>query len=87
MNLHFGCKFYAQQTSEFAHKRVIWCKAALENEGWCWQSDLSSIEAREIVEAWRQEEDDRRRLGLNVVEYGIRKGHIEGGDIWEAYII
>lgn len=68
-------------------RRIMGCKAALENIGWCWQSDLKQTEVNDIIEAWRQEDDDRRRMGLKVTEYGIRKGHIEGGDIWEAYII
>lgn len=69
------------------HQRVMGCKAALENIGWCWQSDLTQEEVNDIVRAWQKEDDDRRMMGLKVVEYGIRKSQMDGLDIWEAYIV
>lgn len=69
------------------HQRVEGCKAALENIGWCWQSDLRQEECREIEEAWKREDAERRKMGLEVTEYGIRKARMDGLDIWEAYIV
>ena len=69
------------------HRRVAWCKAALEIQGWIFRSDITQEECKRIVDAWRQEEEERQKMGLNVVEYGIREAQMDGLNIWEAYII
>ena len=72
---------------ESRRKRIRGCMAQLENEGWCYWSDLSQIEVREIERCWMQTEDEKQRRGIPFIRYRIRESQMNGIDIWETYTV